>query len=1147
MPKKACCCNPCEWCNHDHYRYDYYNPRDPVNSNNGANLLQDTQPNWKITGTLTTELPSIGHPMTRLSFVSSNPCSNIATPLPVGTVLSESGDGSFINTLRTPISDIETTSYGWGESPLYGDLCPAWFNGINMTNVLDDTDIFFKFTFQLKIEKQTSSGYTTIININRTGPGKNLRPHPDACHSYNVNDINDWELASGCGVFHERVDNEGNPLPCTRDFARMPRGPWPYRFAPHLDVDNNDLVHCYNSEGYKYTKEEVKGVQNGTIAIGTPRPNNEGKIEANILQCALIQKNCGLPQPNQPNCCPSDTYKYIRGNQYCDRLDPDHGTPFGWEDCPELCAGYSNSVINGGSVDPTNLNFFGWISPVNRYTTPEWDLYEGVSGSTSGISGGTAGAISKKISLHVLVPTQFDSFCYPQGAQGQGFGEWCFGMDYEAPQEIEILENAGYIWSDGREQDGIWINKTPTDALRVLFTLDHSDLNQGKVWRVFRDWDVSVNQLIKTFNAGTAQETKFKITIKQKVEEVQFSSLGCDCPSGYNIIDGKVIPIEPSCGDHINEYGPEALYNVCWGSLIDGKYDIDGNISSNIGGRVSFSERGPIVIKMKAETDNTGCQICNESRRDGVYPKVCDHKFGSKTNPNNVNADGQLFIVNASGALGPTANTRNQIFFADAGGVIPNADTGGPSCLGRVWIDQQAFGACNPSPVVNQTTSKFYNINPNVYDIYRDHGARFNTALADIPLGTYNARGAGIIRYRSAYNAVQQSESSIANELYWQFDDGSTPSYTHLYGDFRCTWNGGSECSVQGTPPVFTDIYRLASVFIDRWPNSAPVGNCRILCPCGAKGTVSTPQEGQDPEDPNDPCSGWSGPTPCPYYGGWCGGAGGYIECPCENNDNAENRGPYLFPSYGCSQNVVPIYGKGAGDIFYKCSPIKENGEFSSFCNEPFVEHYMGIDSERIFFTAPGQVTVWSGVGDPGCAKTCTCIGNQNTNSSCYWTDQFGTRRCNFCEGPATEIGFGYQLNTFINWKKYLCRKRYEDGYKIPVDIMSNFEWSCNASSSGNCDRAKAGLTTGSNCDYGWLLQNCELQNVPLFSMSEWGCLVQESMNLNPSYRISLSKYNIDESNPDWCFWDTTYQPNPARTSLPNGRNHITINAKGPI
>lgn len=1128
MSKKTCCCKgQCEWCNHDHYVHQFSHA--PIYQD--LNITQDAQPNWKTLGTTTTELPSVGHPMAAINNYNCLDYTHKCIPekpIPVGQVFPEdnpTGELIFINTLRSP-EPADPQSKGWaGNGAMYGDICPAWFNGLNMSNILKDDDIFFNFTFELKIEKlNQDESTTTIIDIKQTGPGKNLRPHPDACHSYNVNDIL-WVELSKCGIFNTNTDEDGNIAPCARDFAKMPRGPWPYRFKPYLDIDRNDFDHCGNGEAF-YTREEVKKYKDKDKSFFPYTTSYNKLIKENIKECNLVQQDCSFVQPhvNEASCCP-ESLPYIKRNQYCDRLDPDHGTPFGWEDCPIFCAGYSNSVINNGSVNPEMLNFFGWWNPVNRYTTPEWDFFDNTTQT------------SKRLSLHVIVPTQAKSFCDPiQGNHTEGFGEWSFGMDYQAEAEIDSLERSGYIWSDGREQDGVWINKTPTGALRVLFTLDHMDLDQGKVWRVFRDWDVSVTNLVKTFNAGTPDEVKFKITLKQKVEEVQFSSMGCDCPSGYTVnSDGTVTPIEPACDPHLS-YADGAPHietpdAPCWQSNIDGiSPEYQGN-NQEVGGRVSFCERGPIAIKMKVETDETGCQMCNETREHPQGYQNCTDKFGTVTRSggSEESNSGQIFIVNTPGfdSDSPT-DTRFNIYYANPAGYWPTELKTGASYYSTGFQGN----ACKPQVVFDINENKPVFPPPFVVNWFKENGSRYNEATADIPYPISDVKkGVASNRYRNVYSAVKMSQSAIDNDKDYNYHE-----YNHLYGSMVCRYETQDNCNRDPANPGYV-IYNTASLFMDKWPTQAPVGYCWINCPCGAKGTNSSGSgvavlDG-DVEKPID-CYGWDEVKwgPCPYYGGGSGGNGANTsKCPCEE----QNRGAKEYPSYGCKQNIASPYSP-ADSLFIKCSSQPEHGYFDTFCGTEFRYNWFGIDSERMYFTALAQVTTLSCLGDPNCAKACLCGGSQN--SGCRWTDSTGTERCNFCLGIADFIAGGFRANTFINWKKYLCRKRSQEDYKIPVDIFANFSWSCDKIGTvidGNYNSAEP-------CDNAWSLQDCQTINIPTLSYSESIKLIESKSNLKPAYRVNIKKYNIPKNDDCWCSWDTTYQPNPGYT-----RKHIVINAKGPL
>ncbi len=1124
MPKKACCCNKCSWCDRDHWYRNTYDPQDPF-ANEGI-LEQPTQPNWASTGTITTELPSVGHPMPFVRLINCDECTSQGQDFQsccdigptedvaqVRIIDPENPNAGFTSSFRTPSNILDIPSFGWGDAIFYGDISPCWFNGINMTNVdlfsgnpgcsgtsgpgpagptgccqslYYNDNHFFNFTFELKIEKYNIQGntYSTVIDIKRTGPARNVRPHPDACHSFNVNENYPWRELSNCEVFFDTFNDDGIPAICTRDFARMPRGPWPYRFKKYMDVDKNAAA-CYSNnavfDGSLFTKEQVEE------ALADPESYPDTPW---IRQCPFVQTKCsGTFGQDADGCCNTD---FLDTDQLCTQLDPDNGTPFGWEDIPADCAPYSNSNPNFvGSIpfdgSTANMHFFGWMNPFNRYTTPEWDLYEGPTGSSTtticscdgtgytcapsgfcgacGPQGYTLGLSSKKVSLNVIVPTQYDfgsaemgknAFCSPDSSiQGLGFGEWCFGMDYEATDEIIALELAGYQWSNGREADGIWIHQTPTSALRVLFTLDHSDIAPGKVWRVFRDWDVTVCNRVKTFNVGTPQETKFRVSLKQKVEEVQFSSLGCDCPSGTTINeDGKIVSIEDACDDHVifGEY-EESPFASCWQS------NIDGPNSTNVGGRVSFAERGPIIIRAIVETDETGCSNCS-GPNDQEYT-VCAEKFGSRTHPiDNINPKGgQLMIVNSSSVACPT---ECPIEFPKWG-TWPTAPV--QTCITKCWTFLGA--GCSPALIYDTDGGKIIQPPDSVYAIFKEHGARFDDAIADVPRAGGHKGYVGILRYRSSYMPIYQSESARETELIAQYQDGSNVygTYTHQYEDYICS--SAAICGYESTAPI-KYIFENARIFVDKWPTRAQVGYCYINCPCGASNTTEEPEQ----PEPGQPC--WDGSFPSPGKpciglgnGGYCAGAGGFQQCPCDDL-------PKLFPSYGCNTNLSRINGYGAADFNYTCFPAIPQGVYEATCTDnDAIPHRFGLDSERFYFTAFGQVNAYTGLGELGCAARCSCPA-PDPPTGCYNDDG----SCKFCAGAGSGIGFGFPRNMMINWKKYLCHQRSVDGYKIPPDIMGKFEWGCGAKD------GITGSTTANGCDVAWSVADCVQANIPINSLS---------------------------------------------------------------
>jgi hypothetical protein len=548
MPKKSCCCNICEWCNRDDSRQDNYR---------------------EVTGTLTTEVPSVGHPLVN---------SAITGQAYYDYILQK----SYLRTPAPPIS--EWNREIWGPGNAYGDVQPCWFNGINMKNPTEDGP-FHKFKYVLHIKKKVVSentiDYVDVVKIAWNGNGKNIRPHPDACGSYNLTSPLFLTADNGCGVFGQ--PNELGNSPCVMDFAKMPRGPWPYRLKRNLIPDGNN-EHCY------YTDDE-----GNKIIFNKDEADAYNKTVPTNLQCTFIQNSCQFTHDYSPffQCC-NDAY--CSGSEFCNGLD-DEGTPYGWEDCPTQCSGFS--IYNKSPNLIGNRRFFCWWNPHNRYTTPEWDVKD------------TATQNTRKLSIHVIVPTVKHGvdFCTMEEPD-QSFGEWAFGMDLEAPEEIAALEQSGFIFSNGREKQGVWIQKTPTNALRVLFTLDHADLEPGKVWRVFNDWNVKTDDIEWDQNAGSSNE--FTVQVEQILEELAFSSLGCDCPSG-GITQGP-----QACEYPVVDYS----YENCIGKP-----------------KISFAERGPLAIRFYADTQKSGpAPTC-----DDLNSNSCDNAIGTET----CSGHGTIMIVDA--------------------------------------------------------------------------------------------------------------------------------------------------------------------------------------------------------------------------------------------------------------------------------------------------------------------------------------------------------------------------------------------------------------------------------------------------------------------------------------------------------------------
>jgi hypothetical protein len=1166
MSKKKCCCDKevlGSWCDHEHYSIDWYETtlqnggKNPAYFLSQGSLQQCKQPNWRALGTLTTELPSIGHPMTSLRTVSSTNCTRV--PNPDSGLYEElnpqTGLDEFFSDFRTSSTNLNSKSYVWGPGPFYGDITPCWFNGINMTNIENEEESFFELTFKLKIEKLVGSSWNTVIDTKINGPARNIRPHPDTVRSYNVSvDHLMWAFQSGCDTFFEQVDpNTGDPLPCDQDFARMPRGPWPYRFKRFFDINRDDVEHCYNPiDGSPYTVKQVRDAKaNPSSVIGTPFEN--------ILQCEVSESDC---TNLDSGCCNKD---FLSKKELCDQLD-EEGTPYGWEDCPQICQAYSNHTV---LEDSNKLKFFGWIEPSNRYTTPEWDVEDILTEE------------NKKLSLHVIVPTQFKEiisggvktgFCYADGQPGKSFGEWSFGMDCEANQgEIEALEAAGFPWSNGREKDGLWLHKTPTNALRMLFTLDHADLDQGKVWRVFKDWNVKVTNYVKTFNLGTPNEVKFRFNIEQKVEEKFLSSIGCDCPSGYFQNDGGTFSrVRPSaCDDQIPGFENNDPI-TCGGNCASPYLHCMNNLK---GTKLSFAERGPIILKVDIETSGVGCQICGDPD-DPNTP--CEHFTGGTTKiPNGEEANEGIKLVINSGTRADVlpfetvVEPLNSLIYSDLG---PWPSAGNFSCPSNYTEISGSFPAVYVDP--NGAPIPIPGI---VYDIYREHAPRYCGALADLPFpaGHVGSPNAGK-RYRNNYVSIQQARSASLNE-----ETNLVPFgfYPHIYGDSYCNWSGPCDPPI-GTPYNVFQILDWPAFNLkpEDYPSKGLIGYCKIDCEC------KLPGEGCQ-NCGNSNSGGGGGPNLCPCcinalpdfsncreitqdeinrgcpfitVNGLnivppCTGGPVNPSCRCDcapgckptNADPGPDPTDKRHPFYRCGPILLYPQGRQLDDALYTCSPKWADGDIlPCFYPIPESDWWLGMDSERIYFRTEGTVPARSGLGDPQCyphtlipgccENSLNCSFNYCDPSNCYSV----TKKCKFCRGEANLLGIGLG-EMFFNWRKYLCQRRTKDNYLPKTNEVELLDINCTASKS-TCNNGSVILTDDANaCNHLWKFSYDEITN-----FSDLMCGINGARDRDLSLRLKLSKYEIpsDKYEDGWLPWETKYQPNPGRNT---DRSHIVITAKG--
>jgi hypothetical protein len=900
MPKKACCCvipSTCQWCDREYY------------GQSGPSYYND------VSGTLTTELPSIGHPWVQRYRNFSGFCG--------------------YKHYRTPAPTPMPRAYYADNQNYYGDIYPAWFNSINMSQSVrdettDESNAYFKFLFELKVEKKNQEGgYETIVDIDWEGYGSNLRPHPDACRSYNLASY-EFKGSDICNVFYDEF-KIGDI--CDVDFAKMPRGPWPYRLVCREDdIDNPD-----------------------------PLPTNADR----------------------------DGAKYLSN----------YGTAFGVEDCPVDCPLMSNYLPEGQTPDETKLKFFYWLDPYARYTTPEWDVEDFKT------------KLSRKLSLHCLVPTkntnnysgcgggggpsfgptESSNFCHYIPSQGNGFGEWCFGMDLEASSEIAALESAGFNWSNGREEKGLWINKTPTNALRVLFTLDHSDMEPGRVFRVFRDWDVQ-NGANSPLEWDNNDDGEFRITFKQKVTELAFSGLGCDCP--FNNCGRFPIcndPREPGCHDYQTDF------IECWTD------------------KVSFTERGPMIIEMWTEGINTGAQVSDDGQILAKYSG---------------NACTGLIMFACRGDNGGVSLSETTTRFPNIERLPGYSDDGSCAIAEHSYMNTKGDQPFSQGAIYSVIT------------------ARYRNKYLPVTVATdFNSQYC--VNYTGFLcNPDQNNETGLLDGIY-------PYGVVDCHPDPSRSQSGGYNCSegANSNPPYcdlcyHNHVYEVPGISLRPWPTSVyipkcffecgkcpSIKKCCVLCqgvPNFTGGGIDV--DTGDGENPPPPCN-------CDCDNGRCGNRNFTSANFLARNESLY--GPPTYPNTTCTNSITPdCDGGGQGGVFPWCVTNTSPG-------------YLGLFSSQIWFSGANVSTsIYGGVGPRACwgKNTDECLAC-GLNKLC----------------PAgNAIGAGFLDGTNITWRNSLCRKVYARDEEpiskiIPTNLMGNLHFACGG--------------TGTDCGDMRYTSECTVQN----------------------------------------------------------------------
>ena len=458
--------------------------------------------------------------------------------------------------------------------------------------------------------------------------------------------------------------------------------------------------------------------------------------------------------------------------------------------------------------------------------------------------------------------------------------------------------------------------------------------------------------------------------------------------------------------------------------------------------------------------------------------------------------------------------------------------------------------------------------------MFKLHSERYSGAFADLPFATGNPGSPmGGKRYRNNYSGVQQSRSSITTEL-----DRVAPFrfYPHLYGDSICTWTSQNCNRTNELDPIAIYEYAQFNIKEQDFPVNAPIGNCLISCECILPGDapppncVNPPGGGGGPvlcpccntqQYDGDPFSCDPSPTGCPTdpitgLQPRCGAGGGpQCRCDCEigcqpSGSQPAAEGPYRHPYWACGENVARIQGRGYLDPFWTCNGRWADGAIQpTFLFNPDVEHYLGMDSERIYFETIGQGDAQGFLGNKNCWDSFSCVNPGCVNNpSCSFTylNEFCQPQtgCNFCLGAYQPVATGMKA-TFFNWRKYLCQKRTKDGVLPELNAIETLEVDCTVSKS-DC---REGQNVPPNpvadpCDHLWLYSS-EVNTDPR-KIKDFMCGVPNSQDREIGIKIKLSKYEIpaDYENA-WLPWSTKYKPNPARNLIANNRSHIIINARG--